>query len=146
MKILFVSLVFITTALGCTAQNKKTVTQPAKYEIIKTDAEWKKILTPLQFEVTRKAGTEQAYSGIYWDNHKEGIYIMNSDGSDVQLLLEKGNHPDWSPDQRQIVFMKNNGIRMGIYKINIDGSGMQKITPDSLDSFFPVCVHPVFKQ
>lgn len=74
MKIFFASLILITTTLGCTAQDKKTTAQPVKYEINKTDAEWKKLLTPLQFEVTRKEGTEQAYTGIYWDNHKEGTY------------------------------------------------------------------------
>lgn len=71
---------------------------------------------------------------------------MNNDGSDVHLLIEKCNHPDWSPDQRQIVFERNNGTRMGIYKINIDGTGAQKITPDSLDAFFPVCEHLLRKE
>lgn len=74
MKIVLAFLVFISAAFGCRAQNKKTATQPASYEVTKTDAEWKKILTPIQFEVTRKEGTEQAYTGIYWDNHKEGTY------------------------------------------------------------------------
>lgn len=31
-------------------------------------------LTPLQFEVTQNGGTEQAFTGIYWDNHDEGRY------------------------------------------------------------------------
>ncbi len=49
--------------------------QPTKkYEFTKTDAEWKKILTKEQFEVARKAGTERAFTGAYWDNHDKGTY------------------------------------------------------------------------
>lgn len=43
-------------------------------KIKKTDAEWKEKLTPQQFEVTRKKGTERAFSGQYWDHHEKGIY------------------------------------------------------------------------
>ena len=75
MKLLLPSLIFIATAFGCTAQTKKSATPaPVKYEVTKTDAEWKKQLTAIQFEVTRKEGTEQPYTGRYWDNHKEGTY------------------------------------------------------------------------
>jgi peptide-methionine (R)-S-oxide reductase len=31
-------------------------------------------LTPLQFDVTQRAGTERAFTGIYWDNHDDGVY------------------------------------------------------------------------
>jgi peptide-methionine (R)-S-oxide reductase len=40
----------------------------------KTDAEWQKQLTPEQYRVTRKHGTERAFTGQYHDHHKKGIY------------------------------------------------------------------------
>jgi peptide-methionine (R)-S-oxide reductase len=42
--------------------------------IVKTDAEWKKLLTPEQYNVTRKKGTERAFTGPNWDNHAKGTY------------------------------------------------------------------------
>jgi peptide-methionine (R)-S-oxide reductase len=43
-------------------------------KIEKTDAEWKAQLTPLQFEVTRRKGTERAFTGKYHDSHADGLY------------------------------------------------------------------------
>lgn len=40
-----------------------------------SDAELKKMLTPLQYDVTQKDGTERAFSNEYWDNKQEGIYV-----------------------------------------------------------------------
>jgi len=43
-------------------------------KIEKTEAEWQKILTPEQFQVLRKKGTERAGSGALLNNHEAGIY------------------------------------------------------------------------
>jgi methionine-R-sulfoxide reductase len=43
-------------------------------KVVKTDAEWRKQLTAEQYQIARDKGTEQAFCGIFYDNHKEGTY------------------------------------------------------------------------
>jgi methionine-R-sulfoxide reductase len=43
-------------------------------KIEKAEAEWRGLLSPEQFRVTRQKGTERAFSGAYWDTKKDGIY------------------------------------------------------------------------
>ncbi len=58
------------------AKPKTETKKPAEKvdKVVKTDAEWKKILTPMQYEVLRHAGTERAYTGDTWNNHEAGVY------------------------------------------------------------------------
>jgi peptide-methionine (R)-S-oxide reductase len=49
-----------------------SATRPAK--LVKPDEEWRRQLTPEQYHVTRKHGTERAFTGAYWNNHADGIY------------------------------------------------------------------------
>ena len=83
MKNLFVvALAFLFSA--CNAQTKSNTSATTKaFTVNKTEAEWKKQLGPLAFDVTRKEGTERAYSGKYWDNHEKGIYTCICCGQEL---------------------------------------------------------------
>lgn len=63
--IFFIALLFTGITAFC---------QSHQFAITKSDAEWKKQLGPEAYQVTRKEGTERAYSGKYWDNHEAGMY------------------------------------------------------------------------
>ncbi len=54
------------------AGQRKGVVEVEKVQ--KSDAEWQQQLSPEQFQVTRKEGTERPFTGKYWDNHEHGIY------------------------------------------------------------------------
>jgi peptide-methionine (R)-S-oxide reductase len=51
-------------------ERERTMTEKIK----KTDAEWQQQLTPEQFQVARKAGTEPAFTGKYWKTKDAGTY------------------------------------------------------------------------
>jgi peptide-methionine (R)-S-oxide reductase len=54
-----------------------------KEHIVKNDDEWKKNLTPEQYRVTRKKGTERAFTGAYWNNHDDGVFTCVCCGQPV---------------------------------------------------------------
>jgi len=62
---------------------EKVADEIVKDRIVKTDEEWRKLLTPEQYEVTRKKGTERAFTGQYWDFHDQGVYLCVCCGNEL---------------------------------------------------------------
>ena len=52
-------------------------------KVEKSDAEWRAELTPEQYEVLRKKGTERAFTGAYWDAKDEGVYRCAGCGQEL---------------------------------------------------------------
>src|SRR5262245_58797123 len=73
--ILLITCLAISVA-GCgQIQNSKDMkTDKIIREVVKSDEEWKKELTPMQYDVTSRGGTERAFTGEYWNNHDTGTY------------------------------------------------------------------------
>lgn len=85
-KIIAVLIVCLSPGAFCIAQTPKQAPKSkgkvgAKMEskeiekIVKTEEEWQKVLTPMQFYVMRKKGTERAFTGEFWDHHEKGVYV-----------------------------------------------------------------------
>ncbi len=87
-------------------------------KVVKSDAEWKKLLTPEQFKVTRGHGTERAFCGLPTKGHKKGVYKCVGCGTDlfgVKTKFESGTGwPSfWEPiDQANVGYTKDNTFGM----------------------------------
>ncbi len=60
---------------ACQGQKKETA---KPLNVVKTEAEWKAELTPEQYDVLRKKGTERAFTGKYWDHFEKGTYVCGA--------------------------------------------------------------------
>jgi peptide-methionine (R)-S-oxide reductase len=69
-----------TTVRVYSEEAKGYVNVPA---VVKAVGEWKAVLTPLQYQVVREAGTERAFTGQYWDDHRRGLYRCIACGTDL---------------------------------------------------------------
>ncbi len=86
------------------APSPAATTQSANSEgkTVKTDEEWKKILTPNQFYILRQKGTEPPFRNEYWNNHEKGDYVCAADGnvlyhSDTKFDSGTGWPSFWQP-------------------------------------------------
>ena len=57
--------------------------------VVKTNEEWKKVLTPEQYNILREKGTERPFSGKYDKNHEHGVYRCAACGLDLYRSEEK---------------------------------------------------------
>lgn len=70
---------------------------------------------------------------VFSSNRTGGLYIMNTDGSNLHLLSPFGLRPDWSPDERQIAFYRFQDI----WLIDADGKNLINLTNDKVGNFAP---------
>lgn len=65
----------------------------------KTDAEWRRQLSEAEFQITRRHGTERAFTGCYWDHHAEGRYLCTCCGTPLFSSAQKydsgSGWPSW---------------------------------------------------
>ena len=81
---LFAAIAIVAAGLVFAAGNKGAV-----MTVKPSEAELKKKLTPIQYEVTQREGTEPAFRNEYWDNHKAGIYVDVVSGEALFSSLDK---------------------------------------------------------
>lgn len=75
MKLLHITILLLSfSMIACGQDKSKKQAVQNQYAVTKSEAEWKSILTPMQFEVLRQKGTERAFTGELWDNHESGVY------------------------------------------------------------------------
>ncbi|HET6243153.1 MAG: bifunctional methionine sulfoxide reductase B/A protein [Bacteroidetes bacterium] len=130
MKILFLYLQISLIISACSQQNKKAEENSLGYnnielqdtswtdKVVKTKEEWKKILTPEQYNITREQGTEVKFSSPYNKNHQSGLYYCVSCGiplfsSENKFESGTGWPSFWKPySQKSVQIATDNSIGM----------------------------------
>ncbi len=63
-------------------------------KVVKSDAEWRKEMSPESYRIMREKGTEHAFCGVFWDHHEAGTYHCSACGSplfDSAAKFESGS-------------------------------------------------------
>ena len=117
-------------ALGAIDMSKATVRH--------TDAEWQRLLTPMQYRVTRQQGTEYSFSGEYWNNHADGVYF--SVCSDTPLFDSRDKYESgtgWPSFTKPIdpIFVSSQtdtslGMERDEVHCTVDGAHLGHVFPD----------------
>ena len=110
----------------------------SKAAVRHSDAEWQKLLTPMQYHVARQQGTERPFSNEYWDSHEDGVYF--SVCSDTPLFdsrdkFESGTGwPSFSrPIEASFVGVstdRSHGMVRHEVHCPVDGSHLGHVFPD----------------
>lgn len=92
-------------------------------KFVKSDAEWREQLSELEYTVTRKHGTERAFTGKFWDHHERGIYTCICCEADLFTSGEKfdsgtGWPSYWQPVNAQAVATKRD-FSWGMFRTEV---------------------------
>lgn len=69
--------------------NKKEVAVNTVFPKAKSNTEWQNELTPAQYQVMVKKGTERAFENPYFNNHKKGVYVSAATGEPMFRIILK---------------------------------------------------------
>ena len=115
----------------------------------RTDAEWRKLLTPEQYNVARQQGTEPPFHNAYFDNHADGVYF--SVGSDTPLFDSRDKFDSgtgWpsftKPIEPAFVGVTNDtsyGMVRDEVHCNVDGDHLGHVFDDGPRAHRPALLH-----
>lgn len=90
LRFLLLTTVIFACSLQAQTQNKARGGKPARtYPVQKTENEWKRLLSPIAFQVMVKGGTEAPFRNAYHDNHEEGVYVSAATGEPLFSSVDK---------------------------------------------------------
>jgi peptide-methionine (R)-S-oxide reductase len=104
----FANAAVATVTIENFAPSGKSLGREQVAKLVKSEADWRKQLPAESFEVTRHADTEQAFTGVYWNNHADGLYrciCCDTAAFDSRTKFESGTGwPSfWQPISRDNV-------------------------------------------
>ena len=107
-------------------------------EIERTEAEWRELLTPTQYQVLREAGTERAFTGKYVDEHADGTYHCAACGAelfDAATKFESGSgwpsfYAPKSQDAVELIVDRSHGMVRTEVLCRRCGSHLGHLFPD----------------
>ena len=110
----------------------------SKATVQRTDVEWQKRLTPMQYRVARQQGTEPPFRNEYWDHHEDGVYF--SVCSDTPLFdsrdkFESGTGwPSFTKPIEKAFVGETTDVSHGMRRVevhsNVDGAHLGHVFPD----------------
>ena len=70
-----IGLLFLSIMLSCNSIAQEKSKEKKEYKVEKSNTEWKKLLSPMEYYVLREAGTERAFTSTLNKNYKKGTYV-----------------------------------------------------------------------
>ena len=110
----------------------------SKTKVQRTDEEWKKLLTPRQYQVARQQGTEPPFQNEYWNNHEDGVYFSACSETplfDSRDKFESGTGwPSFTRPIEKALVGQTEDVSYGMTRVevhcNVDGAHLGHVFED----------------
>ena len=107
-------------------------------KVVKSEAEWRQLLSPDEYRICREKGTEPAFSGVYWDEHRPGVYRCRGCGEplfNAPTKYESGSGwPSFWQPVREGVIDEHRDLSHGMVRTEITchkcGTHLGHVFPD----------------